>query len=115
MRYCSENTSCVEPVAVDAAFGFGQPDRDHLRGIVPLIDRRRNVEALRSIAGGSAGGPTRRGQNLGDFGLADAGLAFEEQRAAHLAAREKYRRQRAVADVIAPSSAASAWRRSSRD
>ena len=35
-----------EPLAIDIALGFGEPDRDHLLGVVPLVDRRRDVEAL---------------------------------------------------------------------
>ena len=35
-----------KPVAVDAAGSLGQPDRDHLLGVIPLVDRGRNVEPL---------------------------------------------------------------------
>ena len=28
------------------AFGFRDPNRNHLRGVIPLVDGRRNIEAL---------------------------------------------------------------------
>ena len=68
------------------AFGLGEPDRDHLRGVVPLVDRGRDVEALVALQADQPAAERRR-QHLGDLGLADAGLAFEEQRPAHAAAR----------------------------
>ena len=36
----------LEPLAVVLAFGLGDADRDHLRGVVPLVDRGRDVEPL---------------------------------------------------------------------
>ena len=41
----------------------------------------------------------RLAQNLGDLGLADAGLAFEEQRPAHFQSEKQHGRERAVADI----------------
>ena len=80
----------LEPLAVVLAFGLGDADRDHLRGVVPLVDRGGDVEALVALQPDQPAAE-RRGQHLGDLGLADAGLAFEEQRPAHLAARETAR------------------------
>ena len=36
----------LEPLAVMGALGLSDADGDHLRGIVPLEDRRRDVETL---------------------------------------------------------------------
>jgi hypothetical protein len=57
--------------------------------------RRRRRRALRSTAGGSGGGPGG-GEGLGDLGLAGAGLAFQEQRAAEFEGQEDDRGQRAA-------------------
>ena len=45
--------------------------------------------------------PSDRGEDLGELGLADAGLALEEQRPAELERQEDRRRERAVGDVVA--------------
>ena len=73
----------LEPFAVTLAFRFGGADRDHLRGVIPLIDRRGDVEALVTLQADQATAQ-RGGQDLGDLGLADAGLAFQKNRPAHL-------------------------------
>jgi hypothetical protein len=46
--------------AVRGARRLGGPDRDHLPGEVPFVDRARRVRSLRSTATGSACGPARR-------------------------------------------------------
>ena len=68
--------------AVDAAGRFLHADLDHLRGVVPLVDRRRDVEAFIALQADQPAAERAR-QHLGDLGLADARLAFEEQRPAH--------------------------------
>ena len=83
----------LEPLAVVRALGLGDADRDHLRGVVPLVDRGRDVEPLVALQADQPA-PERRGQHLGDLGLADAGLAFEEQRPAHLEREEQHGRER---------------------
>ena len=45
--------------------------------------------------------PSDGGEDLGELGLADAGLALEEQRAAELERQEDGRRERSVGDVVA--------------
>ena len=70
----------LEPLAVVIAFGFGDADGDHLRRVVPLVDRGRDVQTLVALQPDQAPAE-RRGQHLGDLGLADAGLAFEEHAA----------------------------------
>ena len=84
-----------EPVAVMLAFGLGDADGDHLRGVIPLIDRGGDVEALVALQPDQPAAE-RRGQHLGDLGLADAGLAFEENRPAHLERQIKHGAERAV-------------------
>ena len=89
----------LEPFAVVAAFGLGDADRDHLRGIVPLVDRSRDVEAFVALQADEAA-PERRREHLGDLGFADPGLALEKQRAAHLEGEKEHGRERAVGEVI---------------
>ena len=86
--------------AVVHALRLGEPDLDHLAGVVPLVDRRGDVEALVALQPDQR--PLqRRGQHLGDFGLADAGLAFAEQRAAELQRKIEDRGEAAVGDIVA--------------
>ncbi len=101
----------LDAILVMLAGGLGEPDRHHLRGIVPFIDRARDVEALVALQADQLSAE-RGGENLGDLGLADAGFAFEEQRAPKPQAQEKNRRQRAVADVGSCSRATPEFRRS---
>ena len=88
-----------ERVAIDVARGLGEPDLDHLPRVVPLVDRRRDVEAFVALQAHELLAE-RRGQHLGDLGLADARLAFEEQRAAHLEREKDAGREAAVGDVV---------------
>ena len=99
IRKRSENTSCSMPLAVVLAFGLGDADRDHLRGVVPLVDRRRHVEPFVALQADQPA-PERRRQHLGDLGLADAGLAFEEERPAHAQRQEQHGRERAVGEIV---------------
>ena len=89
----------LEPVAVVLALRLGDADRDHLRGIVPLVDRGGDVEALVALQADQPAAE-RRGQHLGDLGLADAGLAFEEQRPAHLERQIEHGAERAVGEIF---------------
>ena len=87
-----------QPLAVDA-FGFGDADRDHLRRVVPLVERRGDVEPLVALQPHQPP-PERRRKHFGDLGLADARLAFEEQRAAHLEREIQHGRKRPVGHII---------------
>ena len=89
----------LEPRAVVLAFGLGGADRDHLRGVVPLIDGGGDVEALVALQADQPAAE-RGGQHLGDLGLADAGLAFEKQRPAHLQRQIKHGAERAVGEIF---------------
>ena len=89
-----------ELVAVGIAGGFREANRDHLRRAVPLVDRRGDVEALIALQPDQLAAERRR-QHFRDLGLADAGLAFEEQRPAHAQRQKHHRRQRALGEVAA--------------
>ena len=67
----------LDAVLVMLAGGFGETDRHHLRRIVPLVDRARDVEAFVALQPDQPS-VERGGENLGDLGLADARLAFEK-------------------------------------
>ena len=99
IRNRSANTSCSISVAVLLALGLGGADRDHLRGVVPLIDRIGDVETLVALQPDQPAAKRCR-QHLGDLGLADAGLAFEEDRPAHLQRQKQHGRERAVGEII---------------
>ena len=101
IRKRSENTSCSSACAVALAFGFGDADGDHLRGVIPFVDRGRDVEAFVALQPDQAAAERLR-QHLGDLGLADAGLAFEENRPAHLEREIKHSAERAVGEIIGP-------------
>ena len=87
-------------LAILHALRFGQADLDHLAGVVPLVDRRGDVEAFVALQADQR--PLQRGrQHLGDLGLADAGLAFAEQRAPELEGEIQDGREAAVGDIVA--------------
>ena len=81
------------------ALRLGQSDLDHLSRVVPFVHRRCGVEALVALQADerAAEGP---GQHLGDLGLADAGLAFEKQRATKLQREEDAGGEPAIAEVV---------------
>ena len=70
----------------ERAADLGEADLEHLARVVPLVERRGDVEALVALQADEPPAE-RRGQHLGDLGLADAGLALEEERPAELRAR----------------------------
>ncbi len=77
-----------------------QPDLEHLARVVPLVDRGVDVETLVALQPDQPRAE-RGGQDLGQLGLADAGLALEQQRAAELERQEDRRRDGAIGDVVA--------------
>ena len=99
-----------ELARVDAARGLGEADLDHLPRVVPLVDRARDVEAFVALQADRACASSAVGEHLGELGLADARLAFEEQRPPQLEREEHRGREAAVGDVVAARSS-SAWRR----
>ena len=69
-----------------------QPDLEHLARVVPLVDGRVDVEPLVALEPDQAGAE-RCGQDLRQLGLADPGLALEQQRATELQGEEDGRRR----------------------
>ncbi len=88
----------LEPVPVDMAARLGEADRHHLAGIVPLVDRRGDVEPLVALQADQPPAERRR-KHLRDLGLPDPGFALEEQGPSKLQGEKKDRRERAVGDV----------------
>ena len=88
-----------EPGAVVLAFGLGDADGDHLRGVIPLIDRGGDVETLVALQPDQPAAEGGR-QHLGDLGFADAGLTLEEDWPAHLQREIKHRAERAVGKIF---------------
>ena len=91
---------CRQTGPLGGAGGLGQPDLQHLALVVPLVDRRGHVQALVALQPHQPAAE-RLGQHLGDLGLADAGLAFQKQRAAEAQREVECGRQRAVGDIVA--------------
>ena len=79
---------------------LGDPDLDHLPGVVPLIDGRGHVEPLVALEAHELAAEGRR-QDLADLSLAHPRLALEEQGTAELQGQEDGRRQAAVGHVVA--------------
>ena len=86
-------------LAVLDAFGFGEPDRDHLRAVVPLVNRGGDIQSLVALQADQFP-PERLRQHLGDFGLAHPGLALQKQRPPHAQSEEQHGRKRAVGEII---------------
>jgi hypothetical protein len=86
--------------AIGIAGGFRQPDRNHLCRAAPLVDGGGDVETFVALQANQLA-PERGRQNLGDFGLADAGFPFEKQRAPHPQRQIGHRRQRPLGQVAA--------------
>ena len=61
---------------------------EQLTGVVPLVDGVRHVEPLVALQADQPSAARRR-QSLGRFGLADPGLAFQQQRLADRQRDEK--------------------------
>ena len=84
--------------AVGGARSFCGADGDHLGGEVPLVDGAGGIKAFVALQPDQAAAQAR-GQCLGDLGLAGAGLALQEQRAAQFQRQEHHRGQRPAADI----------------
>ena len=80
------------------AAGLGGAQVEQLAAVVPVVDGLGGVDALVALqADQLAAGP--RGEDLGDLGLADAGLALEQQRPAQRDGQEHRRGQSVVGEV----------------
>ena len=89
----------LKPLAIVLALSLGGANGDHLRGIIPLVDRGRDVETLITLQADQAS-PQRCGQHLADLGLADARFAFEKQRPAHFEREVEDGRERAIGQIL---------------
>ena len=98
-RPAQEEAPREQLTLVDAALGRAQGEQ--LARVVPVVERLVNVDALVALQPDQAraGGA---GQRLGDLGLADPGLALEQQRLPQLAGQEDGGRQGAVGEVALP-------------
>ena len=94
-----ENVGC-QLAAIVHALRFGQADLDHLPGVIPFIDRRRDIEAFVALQANQRS-LQRRGQHLGNLGLAHARLALAEQRTAQLEGEIEDGGEAAIGDVVA--------------
>ena len=80
------------------ADSFARLDGEQLALVVPLVERRLLVEALVALQADELGA-VHRGERLGHLGLADAGLAFEQQRTLEELHQPQRGRDVAVGDV----------------
>ena len=76
MRYSSPNRSRVVEVVLG---GLGHADGEELAGEVPFVEGFGGVDPLVALEPDERG-VQYFGQHLGGLGLADPGLAFEQQR-----------------------------------
>ena len=78
---------------------FDRPQVQQLARVVPLVDGLRGIDALVALEPNElAARPAR--QHLGHFGLADARLAFEEQRAVQAHRQEDRGRQAVIGEIV---------------
>jgi len=89
----------LQASAIHHALGLGEPDVQHLHRIIPFVDGRRDIEAFIALQPDQTT-TQRLCQNLGDFGFAHPGVAFEEQRPLQLQGEEQDRRKRATGKII---------------
>ncbi len=80
------------------AGAFARLDGEQLALIVPLVERGVLVEALVALQADQLG-LVHGGERLGDLGLADAGLALEQQRPLEILHQPQRGRDVAVGDV----------------
>ena len=82
----------------DSPVDLGGAEVEQLAGVVPVVDRLGDVDALVALeADQLAAG--HAGERLGEFGLADAGLALEQQRPAQRHRQEHRGRDPLVGEV----------------
>ena len=85
-------------LAALAASRFDGAQIEHLTWVIPLVDGRGRVETFVALEADE-----RRledvGEDLGDFRLADAGFALQQERFAEFQRQKQGRRQTALGDV----------------
>ncbi len=89
---------CSSIASASLAGAFARLDGEQLALIVPLVERGVLVEALVALQADQLGA-VHGGERLGDLGLADAGLAFEQQRPLEKLHQPQRGRDVAIGDV----------------
>ena len=77
---------------------LGQPCPQHLPGIVPLVQRRVDVEPFVALQANQLGLEQLR-EHFRELRLSAAGFSFDQQRLAHLAGKKHGRRDGLVGHV----------------
>ncbi len=76
------------------------PQPQHLAGVVPLVEGRVDVEPLVALEPDELRIQQAR-ENLGELGLPDAGIPFDQERLAHLPGEKHRGRDGGIGDVAA--------------
>ena len=105
IRKRSEKMSCSSRVAVELACGFGQPDRDHLRGVVPLVDGGGDVEALVALQPDQPAARASAASTLAISVLPTPASPSRNSGRPMLQRQEQHRRQVALGDIAGASAA----------
>ena len=79
---------------------FCQPQVQHLAGVVPLVHRMMHIQAFVALQPDQVG-LQQRSQHLGHFGFANAGFAFQQQRAVQAQRQKDGSGQAAIGNVHA--------------
>ncbi len=99
MRNGSVNSRSVARAPIELVRGLEQSNLEQLPRIVPFVERVRHVQPFVALEANQLG-LQRRGQRLGDFGLADAGLPFEKERPSQLQREVDRQRERPLDDIV---------------
>ena len=75
-----------------------EPDGQQLARVVPFVGGLGDVEPLVALQPDERGAE-KGGRDLGEFGLADSSLPFEEERTLEPEGKEERRRESAVGDI----------------
>ena len=99
MRKASLYSSRRAVVAIERRRGLQDAQLEELAGVVPLVERVSDVEPFIALEPDQIR-PERGGDRAGQRGLADAGLALEEQRPPQPEREEQRHGQAVVRDVV---------------
>ena len=84
---------------IDSAGGIENPQLEQLPRVVPFVDSVGDVETFVALQADQVAAEHAR-RRCGQRGLADAGLAFEEQRPPQFERQKQRHRERAIGDVM---------------
>ena len=90
-----------DPFAIGLFGGFGKPDRHHLRGVIPFVDGRRDVEPFIALQPDEPPPQRLRSKPWRSRSCSTPASLFEEQRTRHAQRKKQHRRQCPVAEIIA--------------